>query len=36
MSSTMMTAGSETHVRIVAVALVMSTAFAWIGIVAFG
>jgi hypothetical protein len=36
MGYTMETAGSETHVRVVAVALVLSIILAWIGIAASG
>ncbi len=34
MNYTMETAGSETHVKVVAVALVLSIVLTWIGIVA--
>jgi hypothetical protein len=36
MGYTMETAGSETHVRVVAVALVLSIILAWVGIAASG
>jgi hypothetical protein len=36
MGYTMMTAGSETHIRVVAVALVISLILAWVGLAAAG